>query len=162
MIPHHCEFLSPVIYLVQMQVPLISSSTQRRQAFLIDHLPLAVFSTPLNFKICPSPQSHYSVLSVPPHRTPSLESLDSKRGVVLHSHIVLNSIPHFLHCLQILYLGSKMCRGGGKKNVLRQVLLFFVLCKLCLLCFNLFFCSLGFSIHYNWNTSKQSVTTSDD
>ena len=77
MIPHHCESLSPVVYLVQMQVP--PSSTQKRQAFLIDH----VFSTPLNFKICPSPQSHYSVLSVLPHRTPSLESLDSKRGVVL-------------------------------------------------------------------------------
>ena len=66
-----------------MQVPLIPNSTQRRQPFLIDHLPLAVFSTPLNFKIYPSPQSRYSVLSVLPHRTPSLESLDSKRGVVL-------------------------------------------------------------------------------
>ena len=53
--------------------------TQKRQAFLVDH----VFSTPLNFKICPSPQSCYSVLSVLPHRTPSLESLDSKRGVVI-------------------------------------------------------------------------------
>ena len=81
--PHHCESLSPVIYLVQTQVPLIPNSTQRRQPFLIDHLPLAVFSTPLNFKICASPQSHYSDLSVLPHRTPSLESLDSKRGVVL-------------------------------------------------------------------------------
>ena len=81
MIPHHCESLSPVIYLVQTQVPLIPSSTQKRQAFLVDH----VLSTPLNFKICLSPQSRYSVLSVLPHRTPSLESLDSKskRGVVL-------------------------------------------------------------------------------
>ena len=83
MIPHHCESLSPVIYLVQTQVLLIPNSTQRRQPFLINHLPLAVFSTPLNFKICLSPQSCYSVLSVLPHRTPSLESLDSKRGVVL-------------------------------------------------------------------------------
>ena len=83
MIPHHCKSLSPVVYLVQTQVPLISNSTQRRQPFLINHFPLAVFSTPLNFKICPSPQSHYSVLSVLPHRTPSLESLDNKRGVVL-------------------------------------------------------------------------------
>src|SRR5580692_3679890 len=83
MIPHHCESLSPVVYLVQTQVPQIPNSTQRRQPFLIDHLPLAVFSTPLNFKICPRPQSCYSVLSDLPHRTPSLESLDSKRGVVL-------------------------------------------------------------------------------
>ena len=83
MIPHHCKSLSPVVYLVQMQVPLIPSSTQRRQEFLINHLPFAVFSTPLNFKICLSPQSCYSVLSVLPHHTPSLESLDSKRGVVL-------------------------------------------------------------------------------
>ena len=81
--PHHCESLSPVIYLVQTQVPQIPNSTRRRQPFLIDHLPLAVFSTPLNFKICPSPQSCYSVLSDLPHCTPSLESLDSKRGVVL-------------------------------------------------------------------------------
>ena len=79
MIPHHCESLSPVVFLVQTQVSLVSNSTQKRQAFLVNH----VFSTPLNFKICPSPQSHYSVLSVLPHRTPSLESLDSKRGVVL-------------------------------------------------------------------------------
>ena len=79
MIPHHCESLSPVVYLVQTQVPLIPSSTQKRQAFLVNH----VFSTPLNFKICLSPQSRYSVLSVLPHCTPSLESLDSKRGVVL-------------------------------------------------------------------------------
>ena len=74
MIPHHCESLSPVVYLVQTQVPLIPSSTQKRQAFLVNH----VFSTPLNFKICPSPQSRYCVLSVLPHHTPSLESLDSK------------------------------------------------------------------------------------
>ena len=79
MISHHWESLSPVIYLVQTQVPLISSSTQKRQAFLVDH----VFSTPLNFKIYLSPQSHYSILSVLPHCTPSLESLNSKRGVVL-------------------------------------------------------------------------------
>src|SRR5580692_4577196 len=83
MIPHHCESLSPVVYLVQTQVPLVPNSTQRRQLFLIDHLPLAVFSTPLNFKICLSPQSRYSVLSVLPHHTPSLESLDGKKGVVL-------------------------------------------------------------------------------
>ena len=83
MIPHHCESLSPVVCLVQTQVLLIPNSTQRRQPFLIDHLPLAVFSTPLIFKIYPSPQSCYSVLSVLPCRTPSLESLDSKRGVVL-------------------------------------------------------------------------------
>ena len=80
MIPHHCKSLSPVVYLVQAQVPLIPSSTQKRQAFLIDH----VFLTPLNFKNYPSPQSCYSVLFVLPHRsTPSLESLDSRRGVVL-------------------------------------------------------------------------------
>ena len=83
MIPHHCESLSPVVYLVQTQVSLVPNSTQRRQPFLINHFPLAVFSTPLNFKIYPSPQSRYSVLSVLPHRTPSLESSDSKRGVVL-------------------------------------------------------------------------------
>ena len=95
MTPHHCESLSPVVYLVQMQVPLVPNSTQRRQPFLIDHLPLAVFSTPLNFKICPSPQSRYSVLSDLPHHPPSLESLDSKRGVVLQ---------FFLFCLVYLCL----------------------------------------------------------
>ena len=95
MIPHHCESLSPVIYLVQTQVPLVPNSTQRRHPFLINHLSLAVFSTPLNFKICPSPQSRYSLLSVLPRHTPSLESLDSKRGVVL---------GFFLFCLVYLCL----------------------------------------------------------
>ena len=80
MIPHHYESLSPVIYLVQMQVPQIPNSTRRRQPFLTDHLLLAVFSTPLDFKICPSPQSRYGVLSDLPYHTPSLEYLDSKRG----------------------------------------------------------------------------------
>ena len=53
--PHHCTSLSPVIYLVQTQVPQIPNSTQRRQPFLINHLPLAVFSTPLNFKFAQVP-----------------------------------------------------------------------------------------------------------
>ena len=107
MMPHHCKSLSPVVYLVQTQIPLIPSSTQKRQAFLVDH----VFLTPLNFKICPSPQSHYSVLSVLPHHTPSLESLDSKRGVVLqilllHSHDChMFSFFSFL-CLYSLYIAS--------------------------------------------------------
>ena len=92
MIPHHCESLSPVVDLVQAQIPLVPSSTQKRQAFLVDH----VFSTPLNFKICPSPQSHYSVLSVLPHRTPSLESLDSKTGVVLHFALFTYDFSLFL------------------------------------------------------------------
>ena len=35
MIPHHYESLSPVVYLVQTQIPLIPSSTQKRQAFLV-------------------------------------------------------------------------------------------------------------------------------
>ena len=109
MIPHHDESLSPVIYLVQTQVSLIPNSTQKRQLFLINHLPLAVFSTPLNFKICPSPQSRYSVLSVLPHRTPSQESLDSKRGgsvmiLLLHSHDChMFSFFSFL-CLYSLYI----------------------------------------------------------
>ena len=92
MIPHHCESLSPVIYLVQTQIPLVPSSTWKRQAFLVDH----VFSTPLTFKICLSPQSHYSVLSVLPHRTPSLESLDSKTGVVLQFFLFTCDFSLFL------------------------------------------------------------------
>ena len=105
MTPHHCESLSPVIYLVQMQVPQIPNSTRRRQPFLIDHLPLAVFSTPLNFKICPSPQSRYSVLSDLPHCTPSLKSLDSKRGVVLRFFLFC-----FVYlCLFIIFRSESWC-----------------------------------------------------
>ena len=111
MIPHHCEYLSPVVYLVQTQVSLIPNSTQKRQPFLINHLPLAVFSTPLNFKICLSPQYRYSVLSVLPRRTPSLESLDSKRGVVLQILLLYSHDCHMFSflsflCLYSLYIAS--------------------------------------------------------
>ena len=108
MIPHHCKSLSPVVYLVQMQVPLVPNSTLRRQPFLIDHLPLAVFSTPLNFKIYLSPQSRYSVLSVLPHRTPSLESLDSKRGVVLRFFLFFLFCFVYL-CLFIIFRSESWC-----------------------------------------------------